>query len=84
MRGRHAAAILEMMGVRETTARTVDEYVAIAAHLGRDDARRSEVASRIAGNKHRVYRDRQCIDALEAFLDAAAQKTRGAPEHASR
>src|SRR5450631_2062236 len=35
MRGRHTAAILEMMDVRTTTVRTIDEYVSMAAVLGR-------------------------------------------------
>jgi protein O-GlcNAc transferase len=78
MRGRHAAAILEMMGVRETTARTIDEYVSIACVLGRSSAKRSEMSGRISSNKHRVYRDRDCIVALEAFLDGAV-RNRGGP-----
>jgi predicted O-linked N-acetylglucosamine transferase (SPINDLY family) len=73
MRGRHAAAILEMMQVRETTARTIDEYVSIACVLGRSSAKRSEMSARISSNKHRVYRDRDCIVALEAFLDSAVR-----------
>ncbi|HWX07977.1 MAG TPA: hypothetical protein VN065_19275, partial [Bradyrhizobium sp.] len=73
MRGRHTAAILEMMEIRETTAQTIDEYVSIAGALGRDAARRSELSARIAGNKHRVYRDRDCIAALEAFLERAVR-----------
>ena len=73
MRGRHTAAILDMMDVRDTTARTVDEYVAIAALLGRDPAKRTELSARIAGSKHRVYRDSACITALEAFLDRAVR-----------
>ena len=70
---RHATAILEMMGVRETTARTVDEYVSIAATLGRDATRRAELSVRMANNKHRVYRDEQCITALETFLDGVVR-----------
>ncbi len=73
MRGRHAAAILEMMDVRDTTARTVDEYVSMAGLLGRDAAKRAELSARIASNKHRVYRDDQCITALETFLDDAVR-----------
>ena len=73
MRGRHTAAILEMMDIRETTARTVDEYVAIAVRLGRSAAERAAVGVRIAASKHRVYGDRACIVALEAFLDRAAR-----------
>ncbi|SHH61304.1 Predicted O-linked N-acetylglucosamine transferase, SPINDLY family [Bradyrhizobium erythrophlei] len=73
MRARHAAAILERMGMRETTARTVDDYVSIAVSLGRDAAKRAEFSTRIANKKQLVYRDRVCIAALEAFLDKAAR-----------
>src|ERR1035437_951661 len=73
MRGRHTAAILEMMDVRETTARTVDEYVSIAGLLGRANAKRTELSAEIASRKHRIYRDRECIIALEAFLDRAVR-----------
>jgi protein O-GlcNAc transferase len=60
-----------MMEVDGTTARDVDEYVAIAVRLGRDATRRAELAATIAGRKHRVYRDSGCIAALEDFLDRA-------------
>jgi protein O-GlcNAc transferase len=73
MRGRHTAAILEIMGIGETTARTIDEYVSIAGVLGRDAAKRAELSAQIENNKHRVYRDRECIMALEAFLEAAVR-----------
>lgn len=73
MRGRHTAAILEMMDVRETTARTIDEYVSMAGLLGRNTVKRAGLSAQIANNKHRVYRDRECIVALEAFLDRAVR-----------
>ena len=69
MRGRHSAAILTMMDLRETIAPTVDDYVAIAAGLGQDRSKRAALSSRIAANKHRVYRDRECIAGLETFLE---------------
>jgi protein O-GlcNAc transferase len=75
MRGRHTAAILDMMDIRETTARTVDEYVSIAGVLGRSVAKRAELSGQIASRKHRVYRDRHCIQALESFLDQAVRNT---------
>ena len=75
MRGRHAAAILAMMQVGETTARTIDEYVSMASALGRDAGLRSQMSARIAEKKFRVYRDRECIAGLEAFFDAAVRKT---------
>jgi predicted O-linked N-acetylglucosamine transferase (SPINDLY family) len=73
MRGRHTAAILEMMDVRETTAQTIDEYVSIASLLGRNMTKRTELSAQIANQKHRVYRDRDCIIALEAFLEGAVR-----------
>ncbi len=73
MRGRHTAAILGMMGVGETIARSLDDYVAIATGLGRNPAARAAVRAKVAANKHRVYRDRACITALEDFLDRAAR-----------
>ena len=73
MRGRHTAAILEMMDVRETTARTIDEYVSIAGSLGRDTTKRAEISAKIARRKHQIYRDHDCMVALEAFLDRAVR-----------
>jgi protein O-GlcNAc transferase len=73
MRARHTAAILEMMGIPETTARTLDDYVSIAVSLGRDKKKRAELSARIANRKQLVYRDRDCITALEAFLDRAVR-----------
>ena len=62
------AAILKMMGVTETIASTIDEYVSTAIHLARDVPRRMAVKNKISENKHRVYRDTTCISALEDFL----------------
>jgi predicted O-linked N-acetylglucosamine transferase (SPINDLY family) len=73
MRGRHSAAILDLMAVGATTAKSVDEYVAIARQLGRNGAKRAELSAEIAAKKDRVYRDRKCIDGLEAFLARAAR-----------
>jgi predicted O-linked N-acetylglucosamine transferase (SPINDLY family) len=73
MRGRHTAAILDMMDIRETTAHTIDEYVSMAGFLGRSSEKRAELSARIANKKHRVYRDRDCIAALQAFLEKAVR-----------
>jgi len=73
MRGRHAAAILNRMDVRETTAVSVEAYISIAAALGRDQTRRGEASSRISSNKHRVYRDFECIAGLESFVEQAVR-----------
>jgi predicted O-linked N-acetylglucosamine transferase (SPINDLY family) len=73
MRARHSAAILRMMGVTETIAHTVDDYVSIAARLANNSAERAALSARIAAGKQKVYRDRTCISALEDFLDWAAR-----------
>jgi predicted O-linked N-acetylglucosamine transferase (SPINDLY family) len=73
MRGRHAAAILERMQISDATARSPEEYVSMASALGRDGARRNEMSARIAANKHRIYRDADCIAALETFFEAAVR-----------
>lgn len=73
MRGRHSLAILTIMGIDETIAESLDDYVAIAARLARDASWRAAISDRIAANKHRLYRDRAPIVALEEFLTRVAR-----------
>ena len=75
MRGRHSAAILQMMGVTETIAGTLDDYVTIAARLANNPQERQAISRRIAENKQRVYRDPACIAALQDFLEQAVRGT---------
>jgi protein O-GlcNAc transferase len=74
MRGRHSMAILKMMGISETIAHTIDDYVSMAVRLARDEPWRMSVKAKIAANKHRVYRDDACIAGLERFLDRVARR----------
>src|SRR5262249_47247896 len=46
MRGRHSAGFLDVMGVTETRAVSVDDYVAIAVRLAREPAWRREISAR--------------------------------------
>lgn len=73
MRGRHSAAILEMMGVTETIARDLDDYVAIAARLANTPDERLKISNRVGAAKGKVYCDRACITALEDFLESAVR-----------
>jgi protein O-GlcNAc transferase len=73
MRGRHSAAILQMMGIDDTIADTPERFVAIAVRLGRDRAWRDVQRRQIAENKHRCYRDRTAIAGLEDFLERVAR-----------
>lgn len=74
MRGRHTTAMLELMGVTDTIAATLDEYICLASRLARDLEWRTALQKAIAGAKHRLYRDDACISALEEFLLGVAGK----------
>ena len=58
-----------MLGLAETIASTVDEYVALAVRLGQDADFRRQISEKISANKHRIYRDTSCIIALKEFLE---------------
>ncbi len=82
MRGRHSAAILAQMDVRETIAPSLDGYVAIAASLAERE-RRAEMRARIAGARARLYGDTTPVRALECFFEQAlARALDGAREPA--
>lgn len=69
MRQRHCAGILQKMGLTETIASSLDDYISIAVRLGKDSEWRREISEKIASNKYRIYRDKTCITALEDFLE---------------
>jgi predicted O-linked N-acetylglucosamine transferase (SPINDLY family) len=68
MRGRHAYGILKMMGMEETIAANVEDYISIAVRLANDRPWRDDISDRISRCKHLVYQDRECIKGLETFL----------------
>jgi predicted O-linked N-acetylglucosamine transferase (SPINDLY family) len=74
MRGRVSAGMLRMMGMPETAAHTIDDYVALAARMAKELSWRADIKRRIAHNKHRLYRDRSPISALESFLDRVVRR----------
>ena len=74
MRGRHSSAILTMMGATDTIAKTLDEYIGLAIKLAQDSQWRKLMSEKIAANKHRIYRDKTCIAALENFLEAVIKE----------
>jgi predicted O-linked N-acetylglucosamine transferase (SPINDLY family) len=77
MRGRHTAAILERMMVKSTIAETAEEYVSIAVDLAKNPGKRSAISQQIAQNKALVYNDRECIRALEDFIENAVHSSEG-------
>lgn len=75
MRGRQSMAILTRMGVTETIATSMDDYVRIAVRLGTDLVWRKEIVERMATCKQRLYDDRESIDYLERFFEVAVADT---------
>lgn len=69
MRGRHAAAILRTMGVEETIAASVDDYVALAVRLAKAPKRRARIAAAMKAGRGRLYGDDRCVRALETFIE---------------
>jgi protein O-GlcNAc transferase len=69
MRQRHCSAILTMMDLSDTIAGSVDEYIEIAVKLGKDSEWRHYISEKISMNKHRIYRDKSSITALEDLLE---------------
>lgn len=74
MRGRHSAAILQMMGMGDTVAATIDDYVAMAVRLAKNPSERQALRARLAENKHKLFNDRSCVTALEDLIERAARQ----------
>lgn len=73
MRSRHTAAILDHMGIWETVAGSLDEYIAIAIRLARNPGWRSVVTAKLRLNRAKLFRDQESICALEAFIIQAVR-----------
>jgi predicted O-linked N-acetylglucosamine transferase (SPINDLY family) len=80
MRGRHSGAILNQIGVTDTIADSVDDYVAIAARLGADPAWRRSVSARVADGRRRLYDDARPLRALEDALERWVADAINAPD----
>jgi predicted O-linked N-acetylglucosamine transferase (SPINDLY family) len=78
MRGRHAFAMLKMIGIEDTIAQDVDHYVDIAVRLGTDPDFYREMRKEISNRSYRLFDDLSVPRALEKFFIHVVQK---APEH---
>jgi predicted O-linked N-acetylglucosamine transferase (SPINDLY family) len=71
MRGRHAYAMLKMMGLTDTIADDKEQYCAIAVRLAEDTAFFSRIKAFIVQNRSKLYHDLSFIQALESFYRSA-------------
>ncbi len=74
-RGRMGAGMLRRVGLEDCVAVTPEEYVEVAARLGRDAAVRDAVRRRLAATAHRIHDDGARVDGLAGFLRSAAGRT---------
>ena len=75
MRGRQTAGILTLAGVPELIARDGDDYVRIAARLGREPGWRAAVSARLRAGQGAVFGRREAVEALQRFLEDAVTGT---------
>ncbi|MEK7245561.1 MAG: tetratricopeptide repeat protein, partial [Pseudomonadota bacterium] len=64
MRGRVSYGMLRMIGVAETVAADVDDYIAIAVRLGREPEFRARMRAQIEANRAKLYNDETCVRGL--------------------
>ena len=74
IRGRETLAILTMMGVKETIAKSLDEYIEFAIKLERIQHGDNRYLKRLQRIQHRIYHDMKCITALEDFLESVVKE----------
>ena len=74
MRGRHSYAILQMLDVTETIAKTEAEYIDIAIKLGQDNNWRNNLLKRMLERHSYLYDDKACVEALEDFYRGVVSK----------
>jgi len=82
LRGRQSTGILKQMGVEDTIAASLDEYVEIAARLGLDGQWRRHISARLLERRSRLSDDRTWLPALEDFYRriVSARRLLTAPE----
>ncbi|MCJ2544288.1 tetratricopeptide repeat protein [Thermostichus vulcanus] len=68
MRGRHTYAILQQLGIQETIAHGLEEYIQMASRLGLDEQWRKQMGQQVEARQECVYRDPAPIRALEQWL----------------
>ena len=67
MRGRHAYAMLKMMGISETIATNQADYINVALRLGQDRNFYLQIKRLMQENQSKLFGDKSIIVALEDF-----------------
>ncbi len=83
MRGRVTAGCYRKMGLSDCIAGSPREYVDLAVRLANDTAWRQAMQNRILAAKHVLFEDRQSLNEIEDFLQAAVERARRGQSAAS-
>jgi protein O-GlcNAc transferase len=67
MRGRQTYGMLKIMEIEEMIAYTEAGYIQLAVKLGNDPQFRERMRQQICKQRHKLYYDQSCIEALEKF-----------------
>lgn len=76
MRGRHAYAMLQKIGLPETIGSDKDAYIRIAVRLARDPSFHADVKSKLKRGCHKLYNDREFMNQLERFYKDVVENHR--------
>jgi Predicted O-linked N-acetylglucosamine transferase, SPINDLY family len=76
MRSRHSYSMLRMIGLDELIVNTLDEYVSVAARLGREVDFRAKLVQSLKERKSRLFQDLECVAALDHFIKTEVEKRR--------
>lgn len=72
MRGRHTTGILRRLGLDDGITETVEDYIALAVRMGREQGLRGKFRKRMAAHRDRLFEDPEPLAALADFLEREA------------
>ncbi len=67
MRGRQTYGMLKIMEIEEMIADSEADYIQLAVKLGLDQQFREQMRQKLYKQRHKLYYDQSCIEALEKF-----------------
>ena len=74
MRNRQSTGLLAEIGVGDTVATDLDDYLRIAIEIGLNAPWRKDISQRIQERRHLLFDDTRCLAALTTFLRQAARE----------
>lgn len=71
MRGRHTSAMLEMIGIEELIAPSIEDYIDLAATLANSPQESRRLRKKVLSKVDGLFQDESCIEALDDFFKRA-------------